>query len=328
MDDGWKKVHKEVTCSACLTIFKEPKILLRLHTFCVKCLRALWQQEHVVGANRIIHCPQCREKVPLSLVEELQPSFTVSRLLDIVEMQDCLNRKAPPTCQSCSNNTPAIASCTPCGIFLCSPCLDVHKTLKVTLSHHINNLDDIRSGKVTIPSILDHKQQMCSIHPDKSLELYCTKEECLICLGCAVVQHRNHKFDFISQMAEEHKEKINLKLPQVREQIKIIGQAAAEVKNMQEELQKRKDENIHYVDKVFQEIIVALNERKQQILDEINKTTAEKMQTLNEQHKELSDLQLQMNAYLELMEVKLKSERDQDIMAMKDQMVNRGDTLL
>ena len=52
------------------------------------------------------------------------------------------------------------------------------------------------------------------------------------------------------------------------------------------------------------------------------------MQTLNEQHKELSDLQLQMNAYLELMEVKLKSERDQDIMAMKDQMVNRGDTLL
>ena len=214
----------------------------------------------------------------------------------------------------------------PNGIFLCSPCLDVHKTLKVTRSHHINNLDDIRSGKVTIPSILDHKQQMCSIHPDKPLELYCTKEECLICLGCAVVQHRNHKFDLISQMAEEHKEKINLKLPQVREQITIIGQAAAEVKNMQEELQKRKDENIHYVDKVFQEIILALSEQKQQILDEINKTTAEKIQTLNEQHKELCDLQLQMNAYLELMEVKLKSERDQDIMAMKDQMVNRGDT--
>lgn len=96
---------------------------------------------------------------------------------------------------------------------------------------------------------------------------------------------------------------------------------------MQEELQKRKDDNIHYVDEVFHEITLALTEQKQQILNEINKTTTEKMQALNEQHKELIDLQLQMDVYLELMEVKLKSQRDQDIMTIEDQMV-RGDTLL
>ena len=108
----------------------------------------------------------------------------------------------------------------------------------------------------------------------------------------------------------------------------MVAQAAAEVKNMQEELQKRKDENTCYVDKIFQEITITLTERKQQILNEINKTTADKMQSLNKQHEDLTELQLQMNAYLELVDVKLKSGRDQDIMTMKDQMVNRGDTLL
>ena len=329
MEDGWKQVRKEVTCSICLTIFKEPKMLPCLHTFCAKCLQILWQADtESVGINKIIYCPQCREKVQLNSVEKLPSSFSISRLVDIVEMQDRLNKEAPPICQSCSSNTRAIASCTPCGIFLCTPCLDVHKTLKMTSSHQINSLDDIKSGKVTVPSILDHKQEMCSIHPDKPLEMYCKKDKCLICLGCAVVQHCDHKCDFIFQIAKEEKEKINLALPKVREQVGRVEQAAAKVKNMQDQLQERKQKSVHYVNEAFQEIIMALDERKQQLLDEINKTIAKKVQALNEQHKELTDLLAQMNGYLELMEVKLKSERDEAIIAMKEQMVNRGDALL
>ena len=332
MEDGWEKVRKEVTCSICLTIFKEPKILPCLHTFCAKCLQILWQQADTesVGIikNKIIYCPQCREKVLLNSVEKLPSSFSISRLVDIVEMQDRLNKEAPPICQSCSSNTRAVASCTPCGIFLCTPCLDVHKTLKVTSSHQINSLDDIKSGKVTVPSILDHKQEMCSIHPDKPLEMYCMKDKCLICLGCAVVEHRDHKCDFIFRIAKEEKEKINFTLPKVREQVKKVEEAAAKVKSMQDQLQERKQKDVHRVNEVFLEITLALNERKQQMLDEINKTTMEKVQVLNKQHKELTDLIAQMNGYLELMEVKLKSERDQAIIAMKEQMVNRGDALM
>lgn len=104
MDDGWEKIRKEVTCSVCLKIFEEPKMLPCLHTFCAKCLQTLWQQADAVGVNRIIHCPQCREKVQLSSVQELQPSFSVFHLLEIVDMQDRLSRGAPPTCQSCIIN--------------------------------------------------------------------------------------------------------------------------------------------------------------------------------------------------------------------------------
>ena len=328
MDNGWEKVRKEVTCSICLTVFKEPKILPCLHTFCAKCLQILWQQVDTVGVKKIIHCPQCREKVPLSSVEELPASFSVSRLVDIVEMQDRLNKEAPPMCQSCSSNIRAVASCTPCGIFLCAPCLDVHETLKMTSSHQINSLDDIKSGKVTVPSILDHKQEMCSIHPDKPLEMYCKQDKCLICLGCAVVNHRNCQYDFIAQIAKQHKREIENTLPSIKQQLNNIRQAATQVKNMQQQIQLRKEENTNNVNKVFQETVASLKERKQQLLDDINKTTAVRMKALNEQHNELLNLHAQMNGYLELIEIKLKSERDRAIVAMKDQMVNRGSSLL
>jgi len=169
---------------------------------------------------------------------------------------------------------------------------------------------------------------MCSIHPDKPLELYCKEDKLLICLGCAVVQHRNHQYDFISQIAEQQKKEIQCTLPAFREKLQHIRQVAADVSLMQEKIQIRKEENINHVNKVFQEITTALRKRKQQLLDDINKTTDDRVKALSEQHKELCNLYTQMNSYLELVELKLKSEKDRAIVAMKDQIVNRGKALL
>lgn len=176
-------------------------------------------------------------------------------------------------------------------------------------SHQIIGLDDIKSGKVAIPSILDHKQEMCSIHPDKPLELYCKEEKSLICLGCAVVKHCDHQYDFISEVAKEQKQEISSAIPTFRAQLTKINQATIDVQCMLEELQKRHDENVHFVEQTFQEITMALNTRKQQLLNGFNKTTMDKMKALNEQHQELLNLHAQMNDYLELAENKLKSER-------------------
>ena len=327
MDGGWEKVRKEVTCGVCLAIFKEPKMLPCLHTFCAKCLLALWQQ----AEKAILCCPECRATVPVtggSSVKALPLNFSAGRLVDIVEMQDRLNKETPPTCQSCQDKKVAIASCAPCGIFLCESCLSVHKTLKLTSDHQINSLADIKSGKVTVPAILDHSQEMCSIHPDKPLELYCKQDKRLICLGCAVVQHRSHEYDFISQIAKVQKEEIVSTLPNFREHMKRVEQIATEVEQMQVQLRERRRNNIYSINRTFLQITILLNARKQQLLDDIEKTTADRMKVLNEQHQDLLNLYAQMNSYLELVEIKLKSERDQAIVAMKDQMVNRGSSLL
>ena len=72
---------------------------------------------------------------------------------------------------------------------------------------------------------------------------------------------------------------------------------------------------------------MSLNERKEQILEDINLETVTGIEALNQQQNELLNLHAQMSGYLELIEIKLKSERDRDIVAMKDQMVSRGVSL-
>ena len=191
-------------------------------------------------------------------------------------MQDKVS-EAQPTCQSCDGEENAVASCIPCGVFMCSSRLGGHKRLIVTRSHQVIGIDDIKSRKV--PSILDHKQEMCPIHPDKPLKLYCEEEKSIICLGCAVVKHRDHQYDFISEVAKEQKEEISSMIPAFRAQLIKIKQAAIDVQSMQEELQKRHEENVHFVEQTFQEITMALNARKQQLLDGLNKTTTDRMKT-------------------------------------------------
>lgn len=186
-------------------------------------------------------------------------------------MQGKVN-EAQPTCQLCDGGENMVALCILCGVFMCSSCLGVHKRLIVMCSHQIIGLDDIKSGKVAIPSILDHKQEMCSIHPDKPLQLYWKEEKSLICLGCAVVKHRDHQYDFISEVAKEQKQEISSAIPTFRAQLTKINQATIDVQCMLEELQKRHDENVHFVEQTFQEITMALNTRKQQLLNGFNKT--------------------------------------------------------
>ena len=73
---------------------------------------------------------------------------------------------------------------------------------------------------------------------------------------------------------------------------------------------------------------MSLKERKEQLVNNVSKTTAIRVKALNEQFNKLLNLSTQMNGYLELIEIKLRSERDRAIVAMKDQMVNRGNSLL
>ena len=53
------------------------------------------------------------------------------------------------------------------------------------------------------------------------------------------------------------------------------------------------------------------------MLNDINKTTAIRTKALNEQYYELLNLSTQMNNYLELIESKLRSERNRAIVAME-----------
>ena len=77
-----------------------------------------------------------------------------------------------------------------------------------------------------------------------------------------MVTHRNHQYDFIDQIAKQHKSEIQKTLPALKLQIDQIQETTDKVKDMQKQIQLRKEENTIYVNKVFQEIQASLRGRK------------------------------------------------------------------
>ena len=384
MADAWNEIRKEVTCSICLDLLKEPKILPCLHTFCKICLQDLWEKSDVQNDratqhtrnihtgnihtetiddsskdsvncldtvaqvevlqksekhlrnvslykqlnNREIKCSICPEKVSITSVDALPSNEPAQQLVELVRMEQQISGETPPSCQSCDNELGAIALCLQCDAFLCTACVAVHKKLKLLSSHQVVSFDDVKTGKINLRRILDQKREHCSVHPDKLLELFCKEEGCFICLGCAVVKHRDHEYEEVFAVAEQYRAEIDCTLSDVRAGLKKLEKAVDEVRDRQSQIQLRKLENTLRVEKTFEEIMLALNKRKKQITDNINETAAGRIKALDKQCEELTNKCAQMKSYLELVEVKLQSETDRAIVSMKGRVVGRGDELV
>ena len=278
---------------------------------------------------KVMECPVCFGKFMMmsATIETLPTNTGALQLVELVTMYEQLKKKAPPSCQLCESNTKAVSSCLQCNVFLCTACEFSHKRLKLTSTHQINCLGDIKSGKVNLNSILDHKQELCSVHSDKYLELFCKNENCFICLGCAVVKHRDHQYDFISQVVEEQQQEIESMFPSVEVNIEQLEQARTEVQVMQEAIQNKRKDNIKKIENTFSKINAALMKQKQQLLDEVNRISEQRINSLSAQQKRLDTLCQQIKDFLNTAKATVTSGRKQTVLDMKNPIMDRNKSL-
>ena len=204
----------------------------------------------------------------------------------------------------------------------------VHRKLPLTSTHQVVCLNDVKSGKVGLNSILNQKQVYCPIHHDKPLELFCKQENCLLCLGCAIVKHRDHPYDFVSQTVEEQKEEMKLLLPDVEATVTLLEFAITEIENQQFQIQARKNENLLKITQTFEEIIATISERKEKLLNFITRVTHTKIQSLNKQLNEMKALLHQMKRFSEFIDKTIKSGSNCTVMCMKNPITNRSNSLV
>lgn len=110
-------LQKELTCSLCLEIFKEPRQLPCLHIYCTACVSSLLK-----GARtRTFDCPQCRQQVqiPGAGVEGFPKVFKVASLLAIYE--EMLAVRETAMCKVHPTQELAMF-CEGCNTVLCRDC--------------------------------------------------------------------------------------------------------------------------------------------------------------------------------------------------------------
>ena len=63
----------------------------------------------------------------------------------------------------------------------------------------------------------------CTKHKDEIVKLYCTTCQATICRDCTIVDHRQHDFSFVEDVAKEKKEELQKLVEEVKERKKEVS---------------------------------------------------------------------------------------------------------
>ncbi|KAM4011791.1 E3 ubiquitin/ISG15 ligase TRIM25-like [Anomaloglossus baeobatrachus] len=181
----------ELTCSICLTIFRDPVSLRCGHNFCRECIDRLLGEQESTGIYKCPHCskifgekPSPQENVTLSsIAEHLRSTKPEQEKEKVIDCDYCFN-----------SSVAAVKSCLLCEASLCENHLRVHSKA----AEHI--LCDPTSSPATTK---------CYIHKE-ILKYYCTKDNICICVSCSLVgNHKGHEVELLPDAAYNMKTELN-----------------------------------------------------------------------------------------------------------------------
>ena len=313
-----KTSENEVKCSLCVEYLREPKLLSCLHCFCKECLMskfAEWSQENT------IRCPVCNEatKVPNNDLLYL-PTLNYLENIHVTAYKAKLRAI---TCEKCTNS-PANARrfCRQCG-YICEQCEQVHKNFKGFEDHEIVNIDTLqedirRYGKVTTT------QQKCTMHA-KKLKYYCCTCQHLICRDCFNIgEHKQHKYENISQSKKSHFETLETSLKVLRDSCqKGVTHGIEKVEAVKSDIDKQAKNANEEIEKAIREAHQVLEERKSELLELVKVKAKQKNEALDEQLQSLLSMNTQIDRVYRTVDSCLHSENLADITSAHRFMVEK-----
>ena len=255
------------TCSVCLELFSEPKVLPCCHTFCLKCLEKTARSGQKKGE---IACPQCRKThaIPAGGLTEFLTDFVVSHEIEVKKFitapnadQNVTSADTVGVCSECEERAPIESYCCDCQHYLCHDCIKIHKKFKSFRGHTAVPIEDLNTD------ILQSSQtQYCTKHTKEPLKLFCDTCQMIVCRDCIVVDHHQHKYMF----AEDARKKIESR-------VKALGDAVAEklqrYKANLKEIEKVETSAVGYsevlttdINTFFDNLVQSVEARRQQLL--------------------------------------------------------------
>ncbi|XP_021363675.1 E3 ubiquitin-protein ligase TRIM56-like [Mizuhopecten yessoensis] len=227
----------ELVCTICNNIFKNPRILSCLHTFCYDCIAKQTHDFHIHAS-----CFLCR--ADFSPCTKNRSSFRPDTY--IASQVDLYQLKAGKTlcvvCQLRDVQQYATHYCVDCCDMLCSTCAEHHSFTRLTFEHQVVKRTDVQEGKYD-SIILQKRLLTCSEHPCKQLKYYCKSCYYPVCEQCLVYHKKDHevvvKHDALKKSRATEIERMCSELQPRLRRIMTVQQIT---KNGIEEIEKKKIE--------------------------------------------------------------------------------------
>uniref|UniRef100_A0ABM0GPC8 Tripartite motif-containing protein 45-like n=1 Tax=Saccoglossus kowalevskii TaxID=10224 RepID=A0ABM0GPC8_SACKO len=296
----------KIVCVVCDKKLREPRVLSCLHTFCIDCIRSF--EPYAVnspddgadsrsslssggssGTNRgksvVILCPECDTEVslPSDGIEALPSNFIAQKFLLLASLNQ---ESAKLQCDLCADSSSAGSRCEECSIYMCGFCVQAHKRQRKTSSHTVISLEEAR--KKGLNNV--HRPIFCRTHSNEEVQMFCENCDETVCRDCCLVEHRNHRCEFIDNVLSSKKQIIHNLLSQTKPHIDVLEVAIEGVESMQVAVTEKCDEITNDISMFIDSYIKALEKHKNNLLSKVDEMESEKHKILNLQSIQLKQM--------------------------------------
>ncbi|KAM6955850.1 E3 ubiquitin-protein ligase TRIM45 isoform 1-T1 [Lycodopsis pacificus] len=319
-------VNPRAVCNGCTRLYRDPKILPCLHTFCSDCIGQLEpfsvssrkspengkseaaQGDRPAGTVTVL-CPDCDSEV------DIPPSgpgglSTDHLALDEVFLET-LATDGPLGCDLCGE-VGAESRCDVCCVNLCAFCCQAHRRQKRTACHSVQRLEELKSrGRLCRPVL-------CSLHPGQELRLFCQPCDLPVCLECAATLHRDHGCCPTRDVIDRHGERIReVVAVRLRPRMERLKDSLQKVEVSQEALQARVDATANEVRAFARAYASAVENHCLSLLHRLEELRVQRRNQLHLQRAQLQQALLDVGGGVEFAERLLSCGSDAEILSAK-----------
>ncbi|XP_070200602.1 E3 ubiquitin-protein ligase TRIM33-like isoform X2 [Littorina saxatilis] len=182
----------------------------------------------------LTECPVCRE--PFNH-DSLIDNVFIRKTAATAEDGDGNEQK----CTGCESN-PASSYCLQCDDWLCSDCVTAHKRVRMTKDHQLTSLEEAVANKGGGAGPKAEVSMMCRVHLKEKLTLFCEKCEVLTCRDCQLLNHQEHKYQFLTEAADSYKAKLTGSLSLMKDRRDVLKRYQTEIEERLGKVKREKSE--------------------------------------------------------------------------------------
>uniref|UniRef100_A0A8C7DRI6 RING-type E3 ubiquitin transferase n=1 Tax=Naja naja TaxID=35670 RepID=A0A8C7DRI6_NAJNA len=233
----------------------------------------------------VIRCPICRQECrQIDLVD----NYFVK---DTSEVPSSSDEKTEQVCTSCDDNSSAVGFCVECGEWLCKTCIEAHQRVKFTKDHMIRKKEDVSSEAVGASG---QRPVFCPVHKQEQLKLFCETCDRLTCRDCQLLEHKEHRYQFLEEAFQNQKGAIENLLAKLLEKKNYVNFAASQVQNRVKEVNETNKRVEQEIKVAIFTLINEINKKGKSLLQQLETVTKERQMKLIQQQNDISGLSRQV----------------------------------
>lgn len=306
-------------CEICSKLLTDPRLLPCLHSFCLKCLQEQAANNADSDQQQGVSCTTCGALATLpreginGFPQNLHLAFEVevSRIMSQLGAQDLHCGGCGDVCVGTSRSF-----CTSCYEFLCQSCLEYHRRHHTFKQHEVITLEG--DATTRLMAILKPKQPPCpeASHEDV-LKYYCKTCNTLVCRECTVINHKDHRQVELASEAEVQRGELKGIMESSTDMEEKLTVAIERGVAMLEFVDTSRQEVSARIDKAFDKLHQALEEKRLTLLAATNDIALHRTSMLSTQKQEWEMWYEELSRYLEKSNDILLTHNEEQLLALR-----------